>query len=152
MSWIIFLVLLASCFAAGSTGALFPPGDWYRSLKKPGFTPPDWVFPVVWTTLYVLIAIAGARVATMPQAGLALALWALQVALNAIWTPIFFGLKRVRLALVVVSLLWLSVAFGMLALFQLDTLAGLMFVPYLIWLSIATALNLRVMQLNPELR
>ena len=152
MSWIIFLVLLASCFAAGSTGALFPPGDWYRSLKKPGFTPPDWVFPVVWTTLYVLIAIAGARVATMPQAGLALALWALQVALNAIWTPIFFGLKKVRLALVVVSLLWLSVAFGMLALFQLDTLAGLMFVPYLIWLSIATALNLRVMQLNPELR
>ena len=151
MSWIIFLVLLASCFAAGSTGALFPPGDWYRSLKKPGFTPPDWVFPVVWTTLYVLIAIAGARVANMPQAGLALALWALQVALNAIWTPIFFGLKKVRLALVVVSLLWLSVAFGMLALFQLDTLAGLMFVPYLIWLSIATALNLRVMQLNPEL-
>lgn len=152
MSWIIFLVLLASCFAAGSTGALFPPGDWYRSLKKPGFTPPDWVFPVVWTTLYVLIAIAGARVANMPQAGLALALWALQVALNAIWTPIFFGLKKVRLALVVVSLLWLSVAFGMLALFQLDTLAGLMFVPYLIWVSIATALNLRVMQLNPELR
>ena len=152
MSWIIFLVLLASCFAAGSTGALFPPGDWYRSLKKPGFTPPDWVFPVVWTTLYVLIAIAGARVANMPQAGLALALWALQVALNAIWTPIFFGLKKVRLALVVVSLLWLSVAFGMLALFQIDTLAGLMFVPYLIWLSIATALNLRVMQLNPELR
>lgn len=152
MSWIIFLVLLASCFAAGSTGALFPPGDWYRSLKKPGFTPPDWVFPVVWTSLYVLIAIAGARVANMPQAGLALALWALQVALNSIWTPIFFGLKKVRLALVVVSLLWLSVAFGMLALFQLDTLAGLMFVPYLIWLSIATALNLRVMQLNPELR
>ena len=148
----IFLVLLASCFAAGSTGALFPPGDWYRSLKKPGFTPPDWVFPVVWTSLYVLIAIAGARVANMPQAGLALALWALQVALNAIWTPIFFGLKKVRLALVVVSLLWLSVAFGMLALFQLDTLAGLMFVPYLIWLSIATALNLRVVQLNPELR
>ena len=152
MSWIIFLVLLASCFAAGSTGALFPPGDWYRSLKKPGFTPPDWVFPVVWTTLYVLIAIAGARVANMPQAGLALALWALQVALNSIWTPIFFGLKKVRMALVVVSLLWLSVAFGMLALFQLDTLAGLMFVPYLIWVSIATALNLRVMQLNPELR
>ena len=152
MSWIIFLVLLASCFAAGSTGALFPPGDWYRSLKKPGFTPPDWVFPVVWTTLYVLIAIAGARVANMPQAGLALALWALQVALNAIWTPIFFGLKKVRLALVVVSLLWLSVAFGMLALFQIDKLAGLMFVPYLIWVSIATALNLRVMQLNPELR
>jgi len=148
----IFLVLLASCFAAGSTGALFPPGEWYRSLKKPGFTPPDWVFPVVWTTLYVLIALAGARVANLPDAGLALALWALQVALNSIWTPIFFGLKKVRMALVVVSLLWLSVAFGMLALFQLDTLAGLMFVPYLIWVSIATALNLRVMQLNPELR
>jgi len=152
MSWMIFLVLLASCFAAGSTGALFPPGEWYRSLKKPGFTPPDWVFPVVWTTLYVLIALAGARVANLPDAGLALALWALQVALNSIWTPIFFGLKKVRMALVVVSLLWLSVAFGMLALFQLDTLAGLMFVPYLIWVSIATALNLRVMQLNPELR
>lgn len=150
MSWLIFIVLLAACFAAGSTGALFPPGEWYRGLRKPGFTPPDWVFPVAWTTLYVLIAAAGTRVANLPEAGLAMALWSLQIALNAIWTPIFFGLRKVRLGLVVVALLWLAVAFGMLALFRLDTWAGLMFVPYLIWVSIATALNLRVLQLNPD--
>ncbi len=151
MTWIIFVVLLAACLAAGSTGALFPPGEWYRQLQKPGFTPPDRVFPVVWTTLYILIAAAGARVANLPDAGLAMALWSLQVALNAIWTPVFFGLKRAWLGLVVVALLWFAVAFGTLALFRLDTLAGLMFVPYLCWVSIAAALNYRVLKLNPDL-
>ena len=59
----IFAILLLACAAAGATGVLFQPGAWYRGLRKPGFTPPDWVFPVAWTTLYVLIAWAGARLA-----------------------------------------------------------------------------------------
>ncbi len=63
MFWALFAIFLAACFAAGSTGGLFPPGDWYRNLSKPSWTPPDWVFPVTWTTLYLCMATAGARAA-----------------------------------------------------------------------------------------
>lgn len=136
--------------AAGSTGALFPPGDWYQALKKPRWTPPNWVFPVAWTTLYICIAAAGARVAMLPGAGLAMAFWALQVALNGLWTPVFFGLRRMKLGLIVLSALWVAVACTMLLLFLQDQIAGLLFVPYLVWVSIAGALNLSVLRLNPE--
>lgn len=150
MIYILFLVFLAACIAAGSTGALFPPGEWYAKLAKPRWTPPDWVFPVAWTTLYLCIAAAGARVAMLPGAGLAMAFWALQVALNGLWTPVFFGLRRIRLAMIVVGLLWVVVAFTMVLLFLQDTVAGLLFAPYLLWVTIASALNFSVMRLNPE--
>ena len=63
MDWPVFLVYLLACFGAGATGGLFPPGGWYRALDKPGFTPPDWVFPLTWTYLYVAAAWAASRVA-----------------------------------------------------------------------------------------
>jgi tryptophan-rich sensory protein len=150
MIWICFAVFLAACFAAGSTGGLFPPGDWYARLRKPWFTPPDWLFPVAWSTLYVCIAAAGARVAVSPDNALAMALWGLQIALNGLWTPVFFGLRRMKLGLVVLSALWLSVAATMAALWQVDWIAGLLFAPYLCWVSVAGALNLSVIRLNPE--
>lgn len=146
---LIFLVLLLACIAAGSTGALFPPDRWYRDLSKPGWTPPDWVFPVTWTLLYFCMAGAGARVAMLPGAGLAMALWSLQIALNGLWSPVFFGLHKIRAAMLVVVALWAAVALTMLALFQLDVIAGLLFVPYLVWVTIAAALNLSVMLRNP---
>ena len=59
--WIDFVIYLSACFVAGSTGGLFPPGDWYANLSKPSWTPPNWLFPVAWMTLYVLMAYAGAR-------------------------------------------------------------------------------------------
>lgn len=141
---------LAACFAAGATGALFPPGKWYEDLNKPTWTPPNWLFPVAWTTLYLLMAGAGARVAVSPDNAVAMALWALQIALNGLWTPVFFGLRRIRLGLVVLVGLWIAVFSGMIALWQVDWLAGLMFAPYLAWVSVAGALNLSVMRLNPE--
>lgn len=150
MVWILFIVFLAACFAAGSTGALFSPGKWYEALAKPSWTPPDWAFPVAWSILYICIAAAGARVAMLPGAGLAMAFWALQVALNGLWTPVFFGLKRIRLGMVVVGLLWLVVACTMVLLFLQDRIAGLLFAPYLLWVTIASALNFAVMRLNPE--
>ncbi|KHQ50706.1 tryptophan-rich sensory protein TspO [Mameliella alba] len=150
MFWILFLIFLLACFAAGATGGMFPPGDWYRSLDKPRWTPPDWVFPVAWTTLYLLMAFAGARVALAPDNGLALAFWALQIALNTLWTPVFFGLRRMRAGLVVLSALWLAVAACLVALWQVDAWAGLAFVPYLCWVSVAWALNLSVLRRNPD--
>ena len=150
MIWLCFAIFLAACFAAGATGALFPPGKWYEDLNKPTWTPPNWLFPVAWTTLYLLMAGAGARAAVSPDNSVAMALWALQIALNGLWTPVFFGLRRIRLGLVVLAGLWIAVFCGMVALWQVDWLAGLMFVPYLAWVSVAGALNLSVMRLNPE--
>ncbi|WP_428511821.1 tryptophan-rich sensory protein TspO [Roseovarius sp.] len=150
MIWLCFAIFLAACFAAGATGALFPPGKWYEDLNKPTWTPPNWLFPVAWTTLYLLIAGAGARAAVSPDNAVAMALWALQIALNGLWTPVFFGLRRIRLGFVVLVFLWIAVFWGMIELWQVDWLAGLMFVPYLAWVSVAGALNLSVMRLNPE--
>lgn len=150
MFWILFSIFLAACFAAGSTGGLFSPGPWYRNLNKPSWTPPDWAFPVVWIAIYTCMATAGARVAMLPDNGIAMAFWGLQIALNGLWTPVFFGLKRIRLGMVVLSALWLSVAATMLALWQVDVIAGLLFLPYLTWVSIAGALNASVWRLNPD--
>jgi tryptophan-rich sensory protein len=150
MIWICFAIFLAACFAAGSTGGLFSPGDWYDRLKKPWWTPPNWLFPVAWTLLYVCMAAAGARVAVSPDNGIAMAFWALQIALNGLWTPVFFGLKKMRLGLIVLSGLWVSVAASVVALWQVDMIAGLLFLPYLAWVSVAGALNASVLRLNPE--
>ncbi|MEL6101204.1 MAG: TspO/MBR family protein [Pseudomonadota bacterium] len=150
MFWIIFLIFLAACFGAGATGGLFPPGSWYDALKKPSWTPPNWVFPVTWFILYGCMAAAGARVALLADNGLAMALWALQIAFNGLWTPVFFGLQNIRLGMAVIAILWLSVAACMVALWRLDTIAGLFFVPYLAWVTTAAALNWGVWRLNPE--
>ncbi len=150
MFWALFLIFLAACLAAGSTGGLFSPGDWYRNLAKPSWTPPDWLFPVAWVTLYICMATAGARAALSDDNGIAMALWSLQIALNGLWTPVFFGLKKIKLGMFVLCALWLSVALTMVALFQVDRIAGLLFAPYLLWVTIAGALNASVWKLNPE--
>jgi tryptophan-rich sensory protein len=150
MFWLCFCIFLMACVGAGATGGLFPPGSWYEKLNKPSWTPPNWLFPVAWTTLYVLMAVAGARVAVLSGNGVAMALWSLQIALNGLWTPVFFGLKKLKLGLCVLSGLWLAVAATTLALGQVDTIAGVLFLPYLLWVTIAGALNLSVLRLNPE--
>ena len=149
--WLLFVTFLAACFGAGATGALFPPGAWYESLKKPSWNPPSWLFPVAWTTLYLCMSASAARIAggMTAAAGLALAMWGVQIALNTLWTPVFFGLRKMRAALVVLVLLWLSVALTMVLFWRIDWLAGLLFLPYLAWVSVACALNLRLWQLNP---
>jgi tryptophan-rich sensory protein len=150
MDWTLFAIFLVSCFAAGSTGALFEPGEWYKRLSKPSWTPPDWVFPVAWSTLYLCIAAAAARVAPLDGSQYAMAFFALQIALNTLWTPVFFGLKRMGAGMVVLVGLWIAVAATLGSFWSLDWIAGLLFVPYLLWVTIAGALNYSVWRLNPE--
>lgn len=150
MIWLLFTIFLLACAAAGATGGMFPPGKWYEELRKPSWTPPNWLFPVAWTTLYLCIAAAGARAALLPGNGIAMGLWALQIALNTLWTPIFFGLQKIKAGMAVLALLWVAVFTCMIALFSLDWIAGLLFVPYIAWVSTAAALNFSVMRLNPE--
>jgi translocator protein len=153
MSIALFLTFFAAASAAASSGAFFPTGAWYESLRKPVWVPPNWAFPVVWTTLYILMSWAAMRVGISGAEGVviaqALGLWALQIALNAIWTPVFFGLRRMRAALAIMAGLWASVVGTGLSFYNIDPIAGWMIAPYVLWVSIAFALNAAVLRLNP---
>lgn len=150
MDYTLFFIFLFATFAAAATGAMFPTGEWYKSLNKPTWVPPNWVFPVAWTSIYLLISFAGARVAVIEGSQLALAFWALQIALNTLWTPVFFGLRALRKSLPIMAGLWLAVLGATVTHFQVDFWAGLAFAPYIIWVTIAAALNLKMVQLNPD--
>lgn len=149
---LLFLVFLVACGCAAMTGYLFPTGPWYADLRKPTWTPPNWAFPAAWTVLYVLIAVAGARVAAVggPGATWALAFWALQIAANTLWTPAVFGANRLRVGLGVIAVLWVAILLCLIASWRVSTLAGLCLLPYLAWVSLAAALNWELIRLNPQ--
>jgi tryptophan-rich sensory protein len=149
MDWGLFFTFLAACGAAAATGAMFQPGEWYEGLNKPRWTPPGFVFPLVWTTLYIAMSYAAMLVAQSGQGGQALGFWAAQIAFNTLWSPIFFGLHRMRAALVAMAGLWLFVLACVISFGQISLLAGALMVPYLLWVSIAGALNLSVLRRNP---
>ena len=149
MSLNLFLIFMIASAAAATTGIIFRPGSWYDGLRKPSFTPPKWAFPVAWSTIYLLSAIAASRVALLPGAGLALALWAAQIALNTLWTPTFFGARRMGMAMGVMAALWAVVAGMVVQFWMLDWRSGLMLLPYLAWLCVAAGLNWRVWRDNP---
>ncbi|MDU8524408.1 TspO/MBR family protein [Pseudomonas syringae pv. actinidifoliorum] len=143
-----FLIFLLACSAAAATGIIFKPGAWYESLQKPAFTPPNWAFPVAWTTIYLLLAWAGYRLTLLPGSQTVLALWAAQIALNTLWTPVFFGANRIAAAMVILALLWFVVATMIVMALQLDIITGLILFPYLVWLSVAAALNFSILRHN----
>jgi tryptophan-rich sensory protein len=144
---------VAACITVASSGAVFKPGDWYEGLAKPWWRPPNWAFPVVWSVLYLMIAISGWlvwRKAGFAGAALPLAVYGLQLVLNAAWSGFFFGMKRMNLALVDVCLLWLSIAALILLFSPIDATAALLLAPYLLWVSIAAFLNWTMIRLNPD--
>ncbi|SIS68622.1 tryptophan-rich sensory protein TspO [Phaeovulum vinaykumarii] len=148
INWLLFLTFLAGCAGVAWTGAAFKPGEWYKSLAKPLWTPGNWVFPVVWFVLYILMSYAAMRVAQLPESGQALALFTVQTAFAALWTPMFFGKRRLFGGLIVVVILWLAVAATTLEFMRLDQTAGLLMVPYVIWATLAALLNLQVWLMN----
>ncbi len=145
-----FLAFAGLNFAAALPSSVFRPLHWYRGLKKPPWTPPMWAFPLVWTLLYVAIAITGWLVwrAAGAAAAPALTLYALNLVLNASWSPLFFGLKRIDLALVEACALWASTLALIFAFAPISPLAAWLLAPYLLWVTVAVALNARILQLN----
>ncbi|MBS2029256.1 MAG: tryptophan-rich sensory protein [Deltaproteobacteria bacterium] len=142
---------------ASALGARSSPGRgrWYRRLRKPPFQPPSWVFAPVWTALYALIALSGHRVwrrRDRPGRNRALALWAVQLGLNATWSPLFFRARRPGLALADLGLLWLSVVGYTAAAREVDRPAAWAVVPYLGWTSFAFLLNEEIVRRNPSPR
>lgn len=142
------------------------PDAWYRSLAKPDFTPPDWIFAPAWSLLYIMIGIAGARsfLGRRRAAGLSgdrqaaglsgdrraaqWPLWLAQMVLNFLWSPLFFGLHQIAAALVVICLLLASIAAFIIASLRQDGISALLFVPYLAWVAFATLLNGSIFLMN----
>lgn len=143
------LLLLLLVIGGGLTiGYLTAPGEWYAQLEKPPFDPPSWVFRPVWTTLYVLIAIAGWRIMQVDARSTAMTLWWAQLALNFAWSPTFFALQQFGLALaIILALLAVVIAF-IAAAWRRDKLAAWLFVPYAAWAAFASLLNGSILYLN----
>ncbi len=149
----IWLIFFASTIVAASSSAVWTiNGDWYQALDKPFFTPPSWLFGPVWTTLYILIATAAFRlVRSVPSTTqqVAVGLWALQMCLNTIWTPVFFGAYALGVAFAYIAALWIVILLLILVCWRVDRLSAWLLMPYLAWVSLASALNFAVWQLNP---
>lgn len=143
------LVFVALVVAAAAFGGYFQPGAWYAGLRKPPLTPPNWVFGPAWTLLYLAIAVAGWIVwRTQRRIGLPLLLWGAQLALNAMWSFLFFGMQRPGFALVEIAVLLSVILATASAFFRVRTLAGVLFVPYVLWVAFAAYLNLGMWLLN----
>lgn len=144
-------VYLLVCFGVAWFGSRFRPGEWYGRLAKPSWTPPNWIFAPVWIVLYVTMAVAGWMVwreAGLVGALLPLGLFAVQLALNGIWSWLFFGLHRSDWAFVDIVALWLAIAATIVAFQSISVPAAILLLPYLIWVSFALVLNFSIWQLN----
>ena len=152
--WLPLVEYIGLCEAVGLAGAYFTAHaipTWYASLTKPPFNPPNWLFGPVWTLLYICIGIAGWRIwrePSSPHRNRAFKLWWIQLALNAIWTPIFFGAHATFAALIVIVLLDITVLALLKPAFKTCTVAGALLLPYLAWILFATLLNEELWRLN----
>lgn len=150
ISWSL-VAFAAVTFVAAMSGGYFRPGQWYRDLRKPSWNPPDFLFPIAWTLLYAMMAAAAWivwREAGWPAALVPIALWGLQLVFNALWSALFFGMRRMDYALIDVALLWVSIAATIAAFWVHSPLAAWLMVPYLAWVSFAAVLNLVLLRMN----
>ena len=141
-------------FIAAFIGSLFTTpsiASWYRNLNKPSFAPPNFLFAPVWTILFFLMAIAAFLVwqnKNNPQAKKALIFYFVQLAFNSLWSIIFFGLHNPGVAFLEIIILWLLILLTLIKFYKIQKIAGLLLVPYLLWVSFASFLNIFVWLLN----
>jgi benzodiazapine receptor len=148
---IIFILIAQAAGFIGSAFTMPAIPAWYDTLIKPGFTPPSYVFAPVWAILYILMGIAAYRVWEVRQsrgARPALILYAVQLVLNVVWSYAFFGLHNILAGLGVIILLWLFVFATTVVFYRVDTPAGWLLVPYIVWVSFAAGLNYILWMLN----
>lgn len=148
-SALALLLFLALSFSAALGGVLFPPGAEYAQLIRPAFAPPNWLFGPVWTALYIMMAVAAWRVWQRAGAwSTPLRAWYLQLALNAAWTPLFFGLGWRGVALLEMIALWTAILITALRFRPHSRTAFWLLLPYLGWVSFALVLNAGFWWLN----
>lgn len=144
---VLLLGLLAGATASGADNA------WYQMLAKPALTPPDWVFPAVWTALYILLGLALAMVLNArgaPGRGIAVLLFVAELLINLTWNPIFFGAHHVLMALVLIVAMLLIGLAAAITFGRIRAAAGWLMVPYLAWLCFAAVLTWGIHSLNPD--
>lgn len=151
-----FIISIAVCLAAAFLGSLatmpaIP--EWYASLKKPSFNPPNWIFGPAWTLLYALMAIAAYLVWKegweKREVRTALTVFGIQLALNVFWSFLFFKFQSPAKALMEILVLWLAIFLTILSFMKVSRPAGWLLVPYLLWVSFATVLNFFIVRFNP---
>jgi len=153
-SWLALGVALAACFGAAAAGGLATSrsvGTWYLTLHKPTWTPPSWLFGPVWTLLYAMMAVAAWlvwRKAGSSARTAALALFGVQLLLNALWSGLFFGLRNPGAAFADIVLLWLALSGTVAVFFRVTAWAGWLLVPYFLWTTFAAVLNFSIWRLN----
>ena len=141
---------IAAVVLVALSGSFFMPGDWYRSLNKPSWTPPNWLFAPAWSALYLMIAVAGWLVWRSAGHGPALSVWTLNIVLNGTWSWLMFGRRQIAAALIdIIAMLAAIIAFMILA-WPANKMATWLFVPYLGWVTFAAALNASVLLRNPS--
>ncbi len=150
MDWKPLIAAIAICELAGVIGSIFTfPSipTWYATLSKPPFSPPSWVFGPVWVALYAMMG-AAAYLIYRSKDRKPLRIFAAQLALNVLWSAVFFGLHSIAGALAVIAILWLSIAWTAVSFYRVSRNAAYLLVPYLLWTSFAAVLNYYLWTLN----
>jgi translocator protein len=155
MNYLRLAISLALPQLAGILGSIFTVRsipEWYANLNKPSFTPPNWLFGPAWITLYALMGISSYLIwqksDTDPEAKKALWVFWVHLFFNAIWSPIFFGLRNPGLAMAVIVLIWLFIVYLIYKFWGINKWAAALLIPYLLWVSYASALNFSIWRMN----
>ena len=141
----VFFALVA---LAAASGAQFMPGPWYETLNKPSWTPPNWIFPLAWTILYVMIAVASWLAWRAAGWSRAIAIWGAGLVLNALWSDLMFRRQDISAALIDIACLWLAVGAFVVAAWHLDRRASILSIAYWLWVTFAGALNFAVWRMT----
>jgi benzodiazapine receptor len=157
-TFIVILQLVISviiCLSAGFIGSVFTTPaipTWYVTLNKPSFTPPNWLFSPVWTFLFLLMGISAFLVWNKglddPRVKIALSIFGIQLILNILWSAVFFGLRSPLAGLIEIAILWIAILLTILSFFPISRTAGLLLIPYILWVSFAAVLNFSIWRLN----
>ena len=149
-------ISIIACQCAGLIGSLFTTPaitTWYATLQKPPFTPPNWLFAPAWITLYLLMGISAfiiwRRGLGNPQVKRALFLFVIQLVLNALWSIAFFGLESPLYGVIVIATLWVAILLTILKFFKVSSVAAVLMLPYILWVTFAAVLNISIWVLNP---
>lgn len=153
--WLKLILAILVCESAGFVGSIFTAPsipNWYASLAKPALNPPSWVFGPVWTILYLLMGISVFLIWRESKKNehlkSALILFGIQLALNAIWSPLFFGVQNPGVAFIVIIAMWTAILLTILSFIKINRLAAYLLIPYLIWVTFASYLNIGIWFLN----
>ncbi|HSB47100.1 MAG TPA: TspO/MBR family protein [Candidatus Bilamarchaeum sp.] len=150
MKWKLLIAAVLICELAGVIGSVFTFSSiptWYATLVKPDFAPPNWLFGPVWIILYAMMGVSAYLIYETGKKD-ALKIFGLQLALNASWSIVFFGLRSVSGGLLVIFLLWLSIALTILSFLKVSKTAAYLLIPYILWVSFASVLNYFIFILN----